>query len=108
VHAQLERVLAEGGVQLDAAYYCLHTPSDGCACRKPQPGMLHQAARDLDIDLAASFMVGDKIADVEAGRLAGCATVLIRATPPDPPSAFADVVCIDLVRAADWMLAQLG
>ena len=108
VHARLEQLLAADGVHLDAAYYCQHAPWDGCACRKPQPGMLLQAARELNIDLAASFMVGDKLADVEAGRHAKCATILIRATPLDSPSTFADVVCADLVAAAAWIAARVS
>src|SRR5690242_3958166 len=61
-------ILASSGVRLDAAYYCAHLPTDGCACRKPRPGMLEQAAREHGIDLAASIMVGDKLSDVAAGR----------------------------------------
>ena len=57
---------------IDAVKVCYHTDADDCACRKPRPGMLLEAARELGIDLAASFMVGDRWRDVCAGQAAGC------------------------------------
>ena len=72
VDARVKEVLAEAGVPLLAAYYCPHLPDAGCACRKPLPGMLEQAGREHELDLARSVMVGDKMSDVEAGRAAGC------------------------------------
>jgi D-glycero-D-manno-heptose 1,7-bisphosphate phosphatase len=62
---------------LDAILSCFHDDADGCDCRKPKPGMLLRAARDLGIDLASSFMVGDRWRDVEAGRRAGCRTFFL-------------------------------
>jgi D-glycero-D-manno-heptose 1,7-bisphosphate phosphatase len=83
--------LARQGAHLDALYYCFHHPQAqveslrlSCDCRKPKPGLLLQAARDLDIDLARSFMVGDLPTDVAAGRAAGCRTVLV-SDADDPP-----------------------
>jgi histidinol phosphatase-like enzyme len=77
-------MLAREGVTLDGWYWCPHHPQGAaagyaieCGCRKPLPGMLRQAARDHGIDLAQSWMVGDILNDVEAGRRAGCRTVLI-------------------------------
>lgn len=78
VHARMVALLAEGGVRLDGAYYCEHGPDDGCACRKPRPGMLEQAARELGFDLSASLMVGDKPSDVEAAVAAGARGILFR------------------------------
>jgi D-glycero-D-manno-heptose 1,7-bisphosphate phosphatase len=57
---------------VDAVKVCYHADADGCACRKPKPGMLLEAARDLGIDLAASYMIGDRWRDVAAGQAAGC------------------------------------
>jgi D-glycero-D-manno-heptose 1,7-bisphosphate phosphatase len=82
-HRIAER-FAQYGVTLDGFYYCPHSP-DGvvgryaiaCTCRKPRPGMLLQAAREHGIDLSRSWMIGDILHDVEAGRRAGCRTVLI-------------------------------
>lgn len=72
-----QRIAAEGG-RLDAFYACPHRPDDGCDCRKPRPGMLLQAAAELDIDLAASFLVGDAVTDVDAALAAGCRPVMVR------------------------------
>jgi histidinol-phosphate phosphatase family protein len=63
--------------RLDGFYYCPHAPGEGCGCRKPLPGLLEHAAREHGIDLAASWMIGDILHDVEAGRRAGCRTVLL-------------------------------
>jgi len=76
VHARVLQRLAEGGVELDGAYYCFHGPEDGCDCRKPEPGMLLRAAGELGLALDRSVMVGDKPSDVEAGRAAGCRALL--------------------------------
>lgn len=65
-------------VAIDAVRVCYHTEDDGCDCRKPRPGMLLSAARELNIDLAASYMIGDRWRDVAAGRNAGCITIFIR------------------------------
>ena len=62
---------------LEGFYYCAHAPGEGCACRKPACGMLLQAAREHGVELGASWMVGDILDDVEAGRRAGCRTVLV-------------------------------
>lgn len=88
IHNKMETLLGQEGAYLDAIYYCPHHPHKGyvgerpeykidCACRKPKPGMLLQAARDFNIDLSRSWMVGDGENDVKAGQAAGCKTALI-------------------------------
>ena len=84
IHDHMHADLAHYGASLDACYFCPHHPEHAigdyrreCGCRKPLPGMLQQAARDLDIDLASSFMIGDKLMDVEAGLAAGCTPLLV-------------------------------
>ena len=62
---------------IKAVYVCYHDDAENCQCRKPKPGLLFDAARDHDIDLAASFMIGDRWKDVEAGRAAGCRSIFI-------------------------------
>ena len=62
---------------LDAFYACFHDDLDACACRKPKPGLLLEAARALGVDLGRSYLVGDRWRDVDAGRSAGCTTVLV-------------------------------
>src|SRR5262249_29277337 len=67
--------LSSRGALVDAVYYCPHEKQPACTCRKPAPGMLLQAAREQNIDLTASWMVGDSEIDIEAGKNAGCKTV---------------------------------
>jgi len=75
VHTRMEQELESGGATLDAIYYCAHHPLVGeppyrfdCDCRKPRPGLISQAARDFNIDLAKSWMIGDRYSDVELAR----------------------------------------
>lgn len=77
VHRRIDELLAATGAQVDRWYFCPHHPKHTgiCDCRKPAPGMLLRAARELDIDLSNSVMVGDRLSDLEAGRAAGCRTV---------------------------------
>ena len=77
VRQRLAQLLSEQGAHLEGFYYCPHGPDEGCACRKPLPGMLLKAAAEHQVDLAASWMIGDILDDVEAGRRAGCRTILI-------------------------------
>jgi D-glycero-D-manno-heptose 1,7-bisphosphate phosphatase len=65
------------GLKIDRVYYCPHGIDDGCICRKPSPGMLLQAAQELNIDLKKSYMIGDKQTDIEAGEAAGCKGILV-------------------------------
>jgi D-glycero-D-manno-heptose 1,7-bisphosphate phosphatase len=79
VHARIVELLAAEGVRIDDWRYCFHHPdfTGPCTCRKPEPGLLLDAARELGLDLGASWLVGDADRDVEAGRRAGCRTVLV-------------------------------
>jgi D-glycero-D-manno-heptose 1,7-bisphosphate phosphatase len=79
VHERVVALLRRAGVELDGAYYCHHHPDFGspCDCRKPAPGLLLNAAADLELDLAASWMVGDADTDVTAAHAAGTAAVLV-------------------------------
>jgi D-glycero-D-manno-heptose 1,7-bisphosphate phosphatase len=76
VQARVAELFAEEGVRFHGAYFCFHGPDDGCACRKPAPGMLLRAAAELELSLGASVMVGDKPSDIAAGKAAGAASVL--------------------------------
>lgn len=71
-----ETVNQHGG-RIDGAYICPHTPADGCPCRKPLPGMLLNATRDLNIDLSRSWMIGDALTDLQAGSAAGARSLLV-------------------------------
>jgi len=80
VNAAVAAQLASAGVTLDGVYYCPHVPEDGCACRKPAPGMLLRAAADWRLDLAGSFLVGDRSTDTAAGVAAGVEAFLMPPT----------------------------
>jgi len=82
IHANLLDHLRAAGIPLLGIYCCTHERNT-CTCRKPQPGLLLQAAREHAIDLAASWMIGDNETDIEAGRRAGCRTILVTSNPPD-------------------------
>ena len=88
IHKKMETLLGNERAYLDRIYFCPHHPEKGfagelpelkvdCDCRKPKPGMLLQAARDLNIDLTNSWMIGDNLSDIEAGRRAGCNSILL-------------------------------
>jgi D-sedoheptulose 7-phosphate isomerase len=90
---------------LDDILVCYHTDQDKCDCRKPMPGMLLEAARKHNIDLAASFMVGDRWRDIEAGYNAGCKTILIDYGYSErPPDRGPDLRVASLREAADWII----
>ncbi len=84
VHDQLRQELLSGGARLNAIYYCPHHPSVGappyrldCDCRKPRPGLIQRAAHEFDIDLAQSWMVGDRYGDMELARNAGLRSAFV-------------------------------
>ena len=77
IEALIQAGLEAEGCRVEAFRYCPHDLADACACRKPMPGLLLDAAADLDLDLAASWMIGDADSDVRAGQAAGCRTALI-------------------------------
>ncbi len=84
VQVAFEKLLEQANSAVDAFYYCPHHPTAGasryrkqCDCRKPEPGMLLQAARDFSIDLAESYMIGDKESDIAAGKKLGLRTILV-------------------------------
>lgn len=91
---------------VDEILVCYHDDRAGCLCRKPKPGLFSQAARTYSIDLSASFMVGDRWRDIEAGRRAGCTTILIdygyiekeASSPPD--------FRVRSLREAAWLICQ--
>lgn len=115
VEARLHELLAEFGVPLAGFYFCPHHPGGSvpaysvvCDCRKPRPGMLIRAAEDLKINLPRSWFVGDILNDVEAGRRAGCRTVLLDVGNETEwvagPDRTPDFKATDLFEAADLIL----
>lgn len=120
IHDRLVELLATSGARIDGIYYCPHHPDIGvppyrsrCECRKPLPGMLTRAATDLDIDLTRSFMIGDRIIDVQTGNSAGAYSILVRSGygSEDEPrlkqsDARADFVADDLAAAMQHILTS--
>jgi histidinol-phosphate phosphatase family protein len=83
-------------------YVCPHRPDEGCRCRKPMPGMLLDAARDIGIALGNSFVIGDKRSDVEAGKRAGCGSILLNSREQGPMDV--DLVARSWKEAVDFIL----
>ncbi len=123
IHYELARRFRAGGARLDAFYHCPHHPDFAsgaglgeCNCRKPNPGMLLKAAKEFNLDLSRSFAVGDRMRDVEAGRRAGCRSVLVKtgygaeevqALSRDPSGwSLPDHIAPDLLAAVDWILER--
>jgi D-glycero-D-manno-heptose 1,7-bisphosphate phosphatase len=125
IHRRLDELLIEQGALVDRYYYCPHHPQAKvaqyrleCACRKPSPGMLQQAAAELKLDLRRSFLIGDKLSDIEAGIQAGCQVVLtltgygavemqsLKKKGADP--FFHVLVAADLAEAVDICLPELS
>jgi D-glycero-D-manno-heptose 1,7-bisphosphate phosphatase len=91
-------------VPLTAIYVCAHRATDGCGCHKPKPGLLERARDEWAVDLTASFLIGDRWRDVEAGKTAGCTTVLIE--HPYSGACRPDHVVQDLSEAVTWVLRR--
>ena len=86
-------------------FACYHDTADRCACRKPQPGLLHAAAEKHDLDLDAAFLIGDRWSDVVAAHAAGCSAVLIETPFSNPERCNPDHTAADVTAAVDWILA---
>jgi D-glycero-D-manno-heptose 1,7-bisphosphate phosphatase len=117
VHAAIDARLTAGRARIDAYYFCPHHPDaeleayrQVCGCRKPQPGLIERACRELALDPARSVMVGDKWIDVACGRAAGTRTVLVRTghgaheEQQRPDGARADAILDNLMEAVGWVL----
>ena len=118
-----QKLFESGGPHIPAWYFCPHHPNAtiaeykvDCDCRKPKPGLLFRAGEQLQIDLKRSFMIGDRITDILAGKAAGCRTVLVQTgkhldppietSEPINPAIVPDFTCPDLSAAAAWILRQ--
>jgi len=78
MHDKLDALLAQRGVALAGIFFCPHSPSDNCVCRKPKPGLLLQIAKQFNIDLKQTVFVGDTMSDIQAARMAGARPVLVK------------------------------
>ena len=109
----MEKELSKENAVVDAIYYCPHHPDENCNCRKPKPGMLEKAIKDFDIDIENSFIIGDRMLDVEAGKNVGCKTVLV---PEDKElvkkerkesNVKPDFICNDFYTGAKWISKEV-
>jgi D-glycero-D-manno-heptose 1,7-bisphosphate phosphatase len=103
---QEEFLRQAGSGRIDGSYYCPDAPGIVSDCRKPAPGMVLAAAAEHDVDLTASYFVGDKSADIECGRRAGTRTVLVLTGYGPQQQCGADITCRDAVEAAERILAE--
>ncbi len=118
-HRHIADRLEAGGAKIDAFYYCPHYPEGTleqyrktCDCRKPQPGLLRRAAKDMDLDLERSFAVGDRWHDLAAGQAVGARAVLVRTglgwkDEAEPHAGTVlDTIVDNLMEATAWILQQ--
>jgi D-glycero-D-manno-heptose 1,7-bisphosphate phosphatase len=116
-HAAIGRRIADAGGRIDAFYYCPHLPTASvekyrtdCECRKPKPGMIHSAARDLSLDVSGSYMVGDRWRDIEMGQAAGATGILVETgygkteASRRPDNIKPVTVVANLIEATTWIL----
>ena len=115
IHAWIQQLLRiSGGGEVDRFYFCPHHPNATlpqyrveCDCRKPRPGMLLRAAQEMNLDLGASYMVGDRMSDIVAGQRAGCQTILVQTgMHTAPPIESVDLV--EVTAEPDYLCADLG
>jgi D-glycero-D-manno-heptose 1,7-bisphosphate phosphatase len=104
VEAMHARMAAD--LPIDDFRVCPHDDRDGCDCRKPRPGLLEAAARASRLDLASSYMIGDRWRDIEAGRRAGCRTVFIDHSYNERQPDAMDATVRSLREAVDWILSN--
>jgi|SRR5688572_231658 len=111
IHQRLQEELARAEAHVDAIYICPHHPEAGCSCRKPSPAMFEQAARELNLDLQRSAVIGDKQSDLQPGHILGSRTVLVLTghgqaewQQRDKWGVKPDLVAPSLVEAVNWLL----
>lgn len=116
IHDRMREALAVRGARVDDVFYCPHLPGSGCPCRKPAPGMLLQARDKHGFDLRRSFVIGDRMMDIELANAVGATGILV----PEPGDQYhvddeiaksrcgPDFRAREFVQAADWILARAG
>jgi D-glycero-D-manno-heptose 1,7-bisphosphate phosphatase len=107
VNREMFRQLASAKVIIERIYFCPHSLGDNCDCRKPKTALFERARQELCIDMQGSYMIGDKTSDIEAGRRAGCRTILLKTDRSDTEyKVKPDHVAADLLDAAKYILEQ--
>jgi D-glycero-D-manno-heptose 1,7-bisphosphate phosphatase len=114
VHTKMKAAIESKGGKINDIFICPHLPSEGCACRKPSPGLIYQAQSIYDIDLAASVMIGDSVRDIQCALNAGCGqSILVRTGNGKAAEHIlaeaglsTDYVAKDLYDAVQWLLSR--
>jgi D-glycero-D-manno-heptose 1,7-bisphosphate phosphatase len=113
IHNKMLKAVAVHGGKIDAIFYCPHSPEEGCACRKPKPGLIYQARDVYSLDLSQTCMIGDSLKDMQCARTAGCGkTILVRTGYGRQTEQICreydirpDHVAPDLLGAVRWLLS---
>lgn len=105
IHEKMKEDLSAYDAKIDDIAYCPHKPNEGCLCRKPEPEMIINLAKDHDINLKKSYMVGDRAPDIEAGKQAGTITVLVGNRHE---KVNADLKFCDLLEFSKWLVRKKG
>ena len=116
IHSLMQQMLAQQQAHVDAIYVCQHAPDTDCLCRKPQPGLLHQAAEDFDIDLTRSYVVGDRFKDIHLAANVGAKGILVLTGYGKGELEYYEgerlvephYIATDLLEAADWILHDVA
>ena len=116
IHSKMKNIIESKGGKICDIFICSHLPSDGCACRKPSPGLIYQAQSKYGIDIQASVMIGDSVRDIHCALNAGCGRSILVRTGKGKDTEhilaeaglYTDYVANDLYAAAQWLLHQQG
>jgi len=113
IHEKMKSEISQEEDIIDAIYYCPHHPDEKCNCRKPNPGLIEKARKDLDIDTKKSFIIGDRMLDVEAGFKTHCKTVLVPENKEkvniemQESEIEPDYVCDDFYTGIKWIIDNM-
>jgi len=113
IHEKMKKEISEENNIIDAIYYCPHHPDENCNCRKPNSGLIEKAIIDLNIDLEKSFIIGDRMLDVEAGHRKNCKTVLVPENKEkvniemEESDIEPDYVCDDFYSGVEWIIENM-
>jgi len=99
--------LKENDIDIEKTYFCPHSPKDNCNCRKPKTGMVDRAAREYNINLQGSYVIGDRDSDMILGKRVGCKTIFVKTGFDKAPEAEPDYIAEDLLDAAKYIQKRL-
>jgi len=112
IHQKMKDELSKYEAKVDGIYYCPHHPDDSCECRKPKTALFHRAAKEHDVDLQNSYVIGDMQMDIDAGKVISCKTILVTTGPAAPgpnsqyPAGLPDYTADSLLEAAQWITSK--